>query len=848
MFNPPKMKKIFVAIFLLLSISVNAQKTRWPWQKKPKQTILAMDTTKKPVITPSAVKPYNQIITAKAITANGLFKVHKVDDKWYFEIPDSIMNRQMMAITRFVKTPAGGGIYGGEKANEQTVYFESGPDKKILLRVSAIVNVADSSQKIYKAVLNTSINPIAAVFEVKAYGKNQKSVVIDVTSFFKDDNQIVSISPAIKKNLGLASLAQDRSFIEKISSYPINTEVRTLKTFIANPPVARSPLGGGQQTANIPAAMLSGSVTLEMNTSFILLPNIPMRKRLYDMRVGYFYDQYSTFTDSAQKADDERFILRWRLEPKPGDIAKYKRGELVEPIKPIVYYIDPATPKKWRPYLIQGINDWQKAFEKVGFKNAIIGKEWPESDSTMSLEDARFSVVRYFASPISNAYGPNVHDPRSGEIIESHVGWYSNVTKLIHDWYMVQAGAIDPRAHFMNFDDELMGQLIRFVSSHEIGHTLGLRHNFGSSSLTPVENLRNKAWVETHGHTASIMDYARFNYVAQPQDHIGPAGIYPRIGAYDNWAIEWGYKPIFETKDEYEDAKILNKLTVDSLKSNKYLWFGSEDVSNDFRIQAEDLSDNSMKASEYGIENLKREVTQLPLWTYKEGNMYANLEDMYGQVVNQYARYLGHVTANIGSSYHNFKSVEQAGNVFEPMSRGRQKEAVAFLNRHLFHRPDWLINPPYIYKISPNPDYQFFRLVDAYFSQLTTSPLMTRIVEFSTRSKDSYTLDEYLTDLETCLFTEIRPGSITKISAYRQHLQKAYVKNLLDEVYLNFGGSPSINESIINTQIPSIVLSHFAQLSLKIKNAIPPEKDKLSKAHLSDLYDRVEHVIKIGKK
>jgi ribosomal protein S18 acetylase RimI-like enzyme len=454
-------------------------------------------------------------------------------------------------------------------------------------------------------------------------------------------------------------LSPERSYIENIHTYPINTEIKTVKTFTVNPAPAAPAAGGRAPAGMLPAGEETGAVTVELNNSFLLLPKTPMRKRTFDRRVGFFTSEYTVYGDDQQRVEEDEFIHHWRLEPKDEDIEKYKRGELVEPKKPIIIYIDPATPKQWRPFLIAGINDWQAAFEKAGFKNAIMGKEWPENDPTMSLEDARFSVIRYFASDIENAYGPNVADPRSGEILETHIGWYHNVMKLVHDWYMIQTAAVDPRARRMKFDDALMGDLIRFVSSHEVGHTLGLRHNMGSSSKTPVEKLRDKAWVEANGHTASIMDYARFNYVAQPEDNITSKGLYPRIGDYDKWAILWGYKYDPELTEE-EDKKIMSKLATDSLK-NPRLWFGGEGFNFDPRAQTEDLGDNAMKASDYGIKNLKRILPNLPEWTREEADEYDNLEEMYENVIQQFARYMGHVTKNVGGVQETFKSVEQQG-------------------------------------------------------------------------------------------------------------------------------------------------------------------------------------------
>ncbi|MBO4230271.1 MAG: zinc-dependent metalloprotease, partial [Bacteroidales bacterium] len=556
---------------------------------------------------------------------SGMFGVAHQEKDWYFEIPDNLLGRRILAVTRYVSNTPGASKYGGEEVTESMIYWEKASNGNLLLRVDALTIQADKGQDIEKAVKVSSENPIIASIKPEK-SSTPGTTRVKVTSLFEGDVQAFSLNSMTKRQMNLGGVKGDASFIESVRTYPINTEVTVTKTFTYNAPTPNFG-GGGQSPARaqyLPAGSEAGTVTMVLNTSMVLLPETPMQPRLFDARVGYFADGYSKFTDDQQGVENVRFITRWRLEARPEDVEKQKRGELVEPIKPIIYYIDPATPKQWRPYLIAGVNDWQKAFEQAGWKNAIRGEEWPEDNPDMSLEDARFSVIRYLASPTANAYGPNVHDPRSGEIIESHIGWYHNVMTLVHDWYQIQVGAVDPRARKMKYDDELMGDLIRFVSSHEVGHTLGLRHNMGSSSQTPVEKLRDKEWVEKNGHTISIMDYARFNYVAQPEDNIGKDGLYPRINDYDKWAIEYGYKAT-PYKTPKEDHLYWNKVIIERLNANPRLWFGGEGSDSDPRAQREDLGDDAVAASNYGIMNLKRIIGQLPEWNAEEGDQYRNV-------------------------------------------------------------------------------------------------------------------------------------------------------------------------------------------------------------------------------
>ncbi|HET9432650.1 MAG TPA: zinc-dependent metalloprotease, partial [Chitinophagaceae bacterium] len=624
-------------------------------------------------------RPYREIITDKAISKTGFFNVHKVEGKYYFEIPNDMFWRDILVVNRLSQTQAGTG-YGGDQIGQNVVRFDKGPNNRIFLRtISYAVYAKDSTSPMFSSVANSNLQPISFSFDIKAFGKDSATAVIEVTDFVSGDNDVLFFSSAAKSQRRLGSLQSDKSYIVSVKPYPINIEIKAVKTYGRAPAPA---VAGGFGAVPQP----SGNLTVEINSSMVLLPKVPMQARHFDARVGYFTVGFTDFDANPQGVRDIVLIKRWRLEPKDEDMEKYKKGELVEPKKPIIFFIDPATPKKWVPYLIQGVNDWQVAFEKAGFKNAIIGKMAPtkEQDSTWSLEDARNSAIVYKPSDISNASGPSISDPRSGEIMESHINWYHNVMELIRNWYMIQAAPNDARARTMVFPDELMGELIRFVSAHEVGHTIGLRHNFGSSSSVPVESLRNKKWVEENGHTPSIMDYARFNYVAQPEDNITPTGLFARIGDYDKWAVEWGYRLFPEFKSPESEKAKLNQWTREKLKNRRFWWGDGESNQDDPRSQTEDLSDNSVKASEYGIKNLKRIVPELMKWTKQDSEDYTNLSDIYNQVSGQFSRYINHVARNVGGIYKTPRVVEDPEPVYEFTPKSKQAEAVTFLHQQLF--------------------------------------------------------------------------------------------------------------------------------------------------------------------
>nr|WP_315161003.1 zinc-dependent metalloprotease [uncultured Flavobacterium sp.] len=818
---------------------------------KDKNSVSAADTPKPDA--KKAPKPYNKVIDSTAVTQKGLIDVHKVEEKYLFEIPESLLGSEIMTTTRYSKTPAGGGIFGGEEINRQVVKWEKGLNNNLLLRsVTYVIMTPDEDKPMAQAVKNSTSDPIIANYDILAIkkdssGKKDVGYVIDVTGTFESDLQTFSLDPIKKQLLNIQGFQKDRSFIQKISSFPINTEIRTVKTFATTAPqlsLNPTPKIG----TNLPAALDAGVITLELNTSMILLPKKPMRKRTFDARVGYFANEYELFEEESQKSDTEVFAVRWRLEPKSEEDAKrQKNGELIEPKKPIVYYIDPATPEKWKKFIKLGIDDWQVAFENAGWKNAIRGEYWPENDPTMSLEDARFSVLRYFAAEIQNAYGPNVNDPRTGEILESHIGWYHNIMSLLRNWYMIQTAAVDPAARAKKFDDNLMGELIRFVSSHEVGHTLGLRHNMGASSATPVEKLRDKDFQDKFGHTSSIMDYARFNYVAQPED--GVKTFFPRIGDYDKWAIKWGYSYFDEAKSEKEEKAILNEMTKEAYK-NRRLWFGTETSPYDPRYQTEDIGDNAMRASEYGIKNLKRILPNLMGWSAEKGESYAELEQLYNALTGQFRRYMGHVTKNVGGVYDTPKTYDMTGNQFEVVPKAIQKDAVAFLNVQLFSTPKWLMDQNILAKINPENGVESIKgMQDATLSNLLAGDRLVRLLEASSVNKNNYSVDELLTDLKNGIFSELK--SSAAIDMYRRNIQKLYIDKVIGllkpgtttvrsvPVGVTYGfTTKTVNLS--QTDLPSIARGQLIGLKNQIKTATSKTTDRMSKFHLLDLISRID--------
>lgn len=820
--------KILKTIFLLLlTVSLTTSCGIFKGKKKAAPTA---SMQKKAPRKKGGIQPYEKVITKKAKSDAGLFTVHQVDKKYYYEIPDSLLDREMLMVTRISKTASGLG-FGGGKQNTETLRWQRKNDN-ILLRVVSHQVVAADSLPVSIAVENSNFEPILYSFPIKAVKKDSlnNNVVIDVTDFFSKDIPSIGLPARARRFYKISRLDDSRSYIDTLRSYPMNIESRHVKTYRSSSP---------------PSNSSTQSITIELSNSMILLPKTPMKRRYFDQRVGWFARGQQDYGLEAQKTKTVRYLDRWRLEVKDEDIEKFKAGELVEPKKQIVYYIDPATPMKWRKFIKQGIEDWQVAFEAAGFKNAIIAKDPPskEEDPDWSPEDVRYSVVRYLASPIPNANGPHVSDPRSGEILESDINWYHNVMTLLRNWFFVQTAAINPDAQSTEFDDEVMGRLIRFVSAHEVGHTLGLPHNMGSSIAYPVEKLRDPEFTKEYGTAPSIMDYARFNYVAQPGD--GDVALMPNIGPYDKYSIMWGYKPILDRTAE-EEKEILDQWILEKAGDPMYRFGRQQFGVIDHTSQTEDLGDDSMRASAYGIKNLQRIIPNLIKWTGKEGENYNDLEEMYGQVVGQFNRYMGHVTGNIGGVKETYKAYGQEGAVYEHASRDKQTRAMKFLHEQLFSTPEWLIDQNIFNKFESDGAIERIRSIQVRtLNNLLDFGRMARLMENEeVNGKNAYGMLEMMQDLRKGLFKELPRGQ--KIDRYRRNLQRAYVERLEfimnnDQPRSRFGLGSRVN--VEQSDIRPVVRAELKQLRSDSRRAISRTGDRLSRIHLQDLVERINNIL-----
>lgn len=767
------------------------------------------------------IKPYERVITKDAKSDVGIFTVHRIKEKVYYEIPKNELDKDFLWVSQIARTTLGVG-YGGQAAGNHVVRWERHANRVLLRSVSYEV-VADPRLPVSRAVQAANNNPIIMSFWIEAFGKDE-SPVIDVTRLFT--SEVTEFSA--RTRLRARGFDATRSFIERIVSFPTNIEVEATHTFTSPPdtglptqaPVPPNPfLGTGMRT---------GSGTVLMHYSMVKLPEKPMMPREYDDRVGYFTVRQTDYGQDEHRAPQRRYITRWRLEKKDPNAA------LSEPVKPIVYYVDPATPTKWVPYIKRGIEKWQAAFEEAGFKNAIVAKEAPtaEQDPEWSPEDARYSVIRWLPSTIENASGPHVHDPRTGEILESDIQFYHNVMNLARDWYFLQVGPLDQRAQHFPLPDDLMGTLIEYVCAHEVGHTLGFQHNMKASATYPAEKIRDKEWLKSMGHTPTLMDYSRFNYVVQPEDKVDPALLIPGIGPYDKWATMWGYKPIPGARTPDEEKKTLDEWARAQDKTPWLRFSTTGTRGSDPGENTEAVGDgDAVRSTAMGIKNLERVSNLLLTATTRPGEPYDDLEELYGRMLGQWATELNHVTGIVGGFNSQQKYAGQDGVLFTPVPRQKQADAVRFLNENAFATPAWAIKPEILRRIQPSGALDLIKASQLrVLNSLMNGQRFNRLVEQEALDgAAAYKPAEFLEDVRKGIWHELDAPSI-RIDAFRRNLQRAYVDLLAEKL----NGRAAVTDE----QRP-FIRGELRSLNQVIARALARATDRTTRLHLEDARDQI---------
>lgn len=805
------MKKIFLLISLglfLVSNSINAQGKKSK-KDEDKQTIVATTLQKNPT-------SYSDFVNKNTISDKGLFTIHENKDTYLYEIPKSYLGKEMLLVTRLRELPSGlggGYINAGSNINSQVVVWEQFKNK-VLLKLKSYNAVANDSLPIFKSVKANNLEPIIFAFDIKTQNNDSTAVLIDVTSLFSSDVRAISgLTNSFRTQYKVRRLDPSRSFINSIKSYPENIEVVQNFTYEADEP---------------PSNSSAGTITISVNQSMILLPENPMTPRIYDKRVGYFTIGNVDYSSEALKADEKRYIRRWRLEPK--DEAAYNRGELVEPKKQIVYYLDPATPLKFRKYIKQGVDDWQKVFETAGFKNAIVAKIPPtkEEDPEFSMEDIRYSSIRYVASTTRNAVGPSVSDPRSGEIIESDIIWYHNHLRSYRNRYLLETGAANPSARTLDTPDEEIGEMMRMVIAHEIGHALGLPHNMAASYAYAVDSLRSGNFTQKYGIAATIMDYARYNYVAQPGDK--NIRFIRKMGPYDHYAINWGYRKIPNVKSPEEEVKTLDTWISDKANNPIYR-FGGE--SFDPSAQTESVGNDQVKASTYGIKNLKIVAQNLSKWTSDKTNNYEDLSELYDELLGVWSRYAGHVAGNIGGVYEFNKKPMESGVVYEYVSKAKQQESLQWLMKNIFETQDWLLNKNILANINESGYItNMLNLQNRQLNALLNESRLKRMLDASVIQKDFYPVEEMFKELRTGVFSEVNYTS--NVTLFRRNLQKAFIEKM---------GVLMSDKNLQNTDIPSIVRGELEAMNFQLTTAKSRNINKISKYHYADCLEKIKKIL-----
>ncbi len=828
------MKKILLLSVLLsfcFTTDTYAQK-RSKKKKKNNSEEIATPPKKKDK---DAIQEYKDVVTKEAVTDSGLFQVHRVKKSYLYEIPFSVLEKDMLWVSRIAQIPSGlgGGFFNaGTKTNEEVVHWQRYQDK-ILLKVKSYRNIADSTKAISNSVRVNNYEPILYAFDIKAFNADSTAVVIDVTKLFSTDVKAISGLPArMRKQYKVRKLDASRSFINSVKSFPLNIEVKQDFTYDASEP---------------PSARNTESISLQMNQSMILLPEEPMQARIADPRVGFFTVSQYDYGSDALKADEKTYIRRWKLEPK--DPEAYARGELVEPVKPIVYYLDPGTPEKLQKYIKQGIEDWQKPFETAGFKNAIIAKDAPtaEEDPEFSPEDIRYSVVRYVASTTRNAVGPSVSDPRSGEIIESDIIWYHNHLRSYRNRYLLETGAANPSARTLDTPDDEIGEMMRMVIAHEVGHALGFPHNMAASYAYNVESYRDGAFTQKNGIAASIMDYARYNYIAQPGDQ--NIRFIRQMGPYDHYAVNWGYRWLPTAKTPEDELATLNAWVIEKANDPTYR-FGRQSNRFDPQSQTEGIGDDPIKASTYGVKNLKYVAANLPSWTSDQTNNYQDLEELYGELLGVYSRYVGHVVTNIGGVYENIKNPDQEGIVYTHASKSSQQASMKWLQENLFQTQDWLADKAILQNIDHAGYFERIRsLQSRYLNGLLSFDRIGRLIDAETINEEYYSAYEMLSQLRKGLWSEASRGQ--SVDIYRRNLQKTYLDRLsflmTDKGPTRRRGRPGFESTFVyntnTSDIKSLIRGELTTLRSRLRTAKNGNINTITKYHYQDVIARIDALL-----